>query len=602
MRIIALIILIQTAFTGVKAQEQAFLKMVQPVRTEINTSSAKQYMSGRTCAGCKVTLNGDTIHVYPTGVFALKRIIKPGKTSFTLSTTDTAGKKVSRTYNYYYTTLPPVRATSVFRIDDIKVFPRGNSTLSPGDTIRVRIKGYPGCKAYWMHETPLYELPSSKYGAAGFYEGMYVIQESDSLLDNKVAVFLKHKNGNTGVLQSSNKLTYQRNQLLAGRTVDRNTYLTIAPDGDRLGPVKIGYLDQDVLLHITGKQGNYFKVKLSNQQTAFIPELLLDTQTLSAPTPLNIVEETRTWSDARYDYISVGLSERLPYLSTQQVDPGKITLDIHGANLEPDCTPISDSMQEVKGIKWEQIGSDVLRVNISLKHKQPWGYKVYYDSTRLVIAVKHIPTSFQLKNLTLGLDPGHGGTNVGALGAAGYYEKQLTLMISLLLKTALEKEGAKVLMTRTTDQYVPNEERLSYYRQMNPDLLISIHLNSSVNPVDVHGTANYYKHPFCEPFNRAIHAQLLGLGLSDFGNNGDFNFILNNPTEFPDALIETLFLSNPEDEMNVLDEGFRQKMVDRIMAGIKDFLREAELDKVTRKVAEQAATPGSSEESPGSEQ
>lgn len=601
MRIIAFIILIQTAFTGVKAQEKAFFKMVQPVKTEINTSSSKVYMSGRTCVGCTVKLNDDTIHVYPTGVFALKRILQPGKTSFTLSTTDSSGKTVARTYHYYYTTLPPVRATTVFRIDDIKVFPKGNTILSPGDTIRARIKAYPGCKAYWMHDTPLQEVPSSKYGAAGFYEGYYVIQEADSTLDNKVAIFLKNKEGNSAVLTSSNKFTYQRNQLLAGRTIDRNTYLTIAPEGDRLGPIKIGYLDQDVLLRITGKQGNYFKVKLSDHQTAFIPELLLDTASLQEPTPLNIVEETRSWSDAKYDYISIKLSERLPYLSTQQVDPGKITLDIHGANLEPDFIPTADAMQEISSINWEQVGSDVLRVNLSLKHKQPWGYKVYYDSTRLVIAVKHPPASFELKNLTFGLDAGHGGSNVGALGAAGWYEKQLTLTISMLLKAALEKEGAKVLTTRTTDQYVPNEDRLSYYRQSNPDLLISIHLNSSVNPVDVHGTANYYKHPFCEPFNRAIHAQLLALGLSDFGNNGGFNFILNNPTEFPDVLIETLFLSNPEDEMNVLDPVFRQKMVDRIMAGIKDFLREAEQDKVSRKetIAEETAVP---EEPPATEQ
>jgi N-acetylmuramoyl-L-alanine amidase len=155
-------------------------------------------------------------------------------------------------------------------------------------------------------------------------------------------------------------------------------------------------------------------------------------------------------------------------------------------------------------------------------------------------------------------------------------------------------------MTRTTDQYVANEDRLSYYRQANPDLLISIHLNSSVNPVDVHGTATYYKHPFCEPFNRALHAQMLGLGLSDFGNNGGFNFILNNPTEFPDALIETLFISNPEDEMHVLDEGFREQMVARIVAGIKDFLREAEQDKVTKPPTSEESEP--SEETPGSDQ
>jgi N-acetylmuramoyl-L-alanine amidase len=68
---------------------------------------------------------------------------------------------------------------------------------------------------------------------------------------------------------------------------------------------------------------------------------------------------------------------------------------------------------------------------------------------------------------------------------------------------------------------------------------------------------------------------MMETGLGNFGNNANFNFILNQPTEFPDALIETLFLSNPEDEMRVLDEEFRHQMVNKIVLGLKDFLKQA---------------------------
>ncbi|HJT73466.1 MAG TPA: hypothetical protein VJ720_05595, partial [Chitinophaga sp.] len=80
MRRFALILLVQMVFTGMQVRAQAFLKMQQPTRTEINTNTARQFMSGRTCVGCKVLLNNDSIHVYPNGVFALKRDLKPGKT------------------------------------------------------------------------------------------------------------------------------------------------------------------------------------------------------------------------------------------------------------------------------------------------------------------------------------------------------------------------------------------------------------------------------------------------------------------------------------------------------------------------------------------
>ena len=66
----------------------------------------------------------------------------------------------------------------------------------------------------------------------------------------------------------------------------------------------------------------------------------------------------------------------------------------------------------------------------------------------------------------------------------------------------------------------------------------------------------------------------LELGLNEYGNNGSFNFMLNSPTEYPNALIETLFLSNPEEEMKILDDDFQEKMVSKIVDGLKDFLNQ----------------------------
>ncbi len=51
--------------------------------------------------------------------------------------------------------------------------------------------------------------------------------------------------------------------------------------------------------------------------------------------------------------------------------------------------------------------------------------------------------------------------------------------------------------------------------------------------------------------------------------------MLNSPTEYPNVLVETLFLSNPSEEALMLDEGFQQQMAEKILAGIKDFLNQA---------------------------
>ncbi len=65
---------------------------------------------------------------------------------------------------------------------------------------------------------------------------------------------------------------------------------------------------------------------------------------------------------------------------------------------------------------------------------------------------------------------------------------------------------------------------------------------------------------------------MLELGLKEYGNVGSFNFMLNSPIEYPNALVETVFISNPEDEMKILDENFQQQMADKIVLGIRDFL------------------------------
>lgn len=149
----------------------------------------------------------------------------------------------------------------------------------------------------------------------------------------------------------------------------------------------------------------------------------------------------------------------------------------------------------------------------------------------------------------------------------------ITLPISIKLQKLLENEGAKVIMTRTTETFFDNKERILFYRDSTPDLLISIHLNASTDPFRSSGTSTFYRYEGFKPLSKAIYKRMLELGLKDYGNNGSFNFMLNSPTEYPNALVETLFLSNLEEEEKVLDESFQQKIAEKILLGMKDFLQ-----------------------------
>jgi N-acetylmuramoyl-L-alanine amidase len=254
------------------------------------------------------------------------------------------------------------------------------------------------------------------------------------------------------------------------------------------------------------------------------------------------------------------------------INPSRIVVDIFGATNNTNWINQLQTAKEISTVDYEQVAEDIFRITIQLKHPQHWGHQVFYKGNLLVIKIKQQPRDLTLKNLTIAVDAGHGGTNTGAGGPTGVAEKTITLAVSLKLQKALESAGAKVIMTRSTEQFFDNKERILFYRDSMPDLLISIHLNGSEDPIHVGGTATFYRYIGFRPLSQAIYKRMLELGLSEYGNNGSFNFMLNSPTDYPNALVETLFLSNPEEEMKILDEGFQQKVADKIVAGIRDFL------------------------------
>ena len=109
-------------------------------------------------------------------------------------------------------------------------------------------------------------------------------------------------------------------------------------------------------------------------------------------------------------------------------------------------------------------------------------------------------------------------------------------------------------------------------RAVNPDLLLSLHLNSSANAT-IRGTSTYYRYIGFRTLTEAILQRMLALGLSNFGNVGAFNFALSGPTEYPNCLVEIAFLSNEEDEKLIADPKFQKRVAKQIQKGVKDWLR-----------------------------
>jgi N-acetylmuramoyl-L-alanine amidase len=254
-------------------------------------------------------------------------------------------------------------------------------------------------------------------------------------------------------------------------------------------------------------------------------------------------------------------------------------VDVYGAVANSNWITQQLTAREIKNAYYTQVAKQQFRITLELNHEQIWGYQIGYKGTMLTIKVKRQPETLKLKAMTIVLDAGHGGANNGALGSTGVKEKDVTLPIVFHLKNVLEREGARVVLTRTNDSDLTTIDRLKKIWASDADILVSIHANSvglTANPADIQGASTFYKHVCYRPLSVFVLKRVLETGLWSFGNVGSFNFALNSPTELPNVLVETAFISNPEDEMKLLDDEFRLELAKRIAEGIEDFLDSCE--------------------------
>ncbi|HEY0059450.1 MAG TPA: N-acetylmuramoyl-L-alanine amidase [Flavisolibacter sp.] len=359
---------------------------------------------------------------------------------------------------------------------------------------------------------------------------------------------------------------------LLGRTTGPLPYLEFGPGDDRLGGAKMTYLDTGILLQVVDSLAGDFKVQLSSGHTAYLPKANVRMDT-SARKPFYLTGSWRVYGDDRYDYVNVGLTEKLPYRSMQLLSPSKLVVDVFGAVSNTNWITQLKTVKEITNVWQEQIEDDVFRIHIELKHRQHWGHYIFYRNNTLVIRVKRQPAS-RIRELKIAVDAGHGGANTGASGGAtGVLEKDYTLKIAGELEKLLVRKGAKVYMTRNHDTDISMIDRTLLLREQDPDLLVSVHLNSSGNKA-ANGTSTYYRYIGFRSLSQAILDELLELPLNNFGNIGAFNFALSGPTEYPNCLVEVAFLSNAEDEQKIIDEGFRKNVAKRIYKGIRRWMKD----------------------------
>jgi len=365
------------------------------------------------------------------------------------------------------------------------------------------------------------------------------------------------------------------------RTTGKLPFMEYGIGDDRLGGAKLGFLDSNVLVKIVDSFATDYKIQLSAAHAAYIAKTSVipfhkqAARRTSHNTHLS--GNIKVYGDTAVDVVAITLDERMPYHAFQMTDPSRIAVDIFGVTSNTNWITQLRTVKEIRNTWYEQVEDDVLRVYIQLKHTQHWGFSLEYDSTgrRLMVKIKRQPPLLDIKKLRIAIDAGHGGDNPGADGVTSHVlEKNYTLLIAKEVEKTLKKMGVQhIFMTRTKDTSLSMPERMEMLKQFNPHLLVSIHLNSASSDT-VQGTSTYYRYIGFRPLSLAILNQMLTLKLKEYGNVGNFNFSLNGPTDYPNALVEVAFLSNPEDEKKILNPKFHKAVANKIYLGIVDWLKQ----------------------------
>lgn len=377
-------------------------------------------------------------------------------------------------------------------------------------------------------------------------------------------------------------VSFSQDSVWYARSTGKIPFLEYGIGDDRLGGAKMTYIDSSILLKIVDSFKTDYKVQLSKYHTAYIAKESVVLITKQANKPIihnpHLSSSFKVFGDSAFDYVTINLDEHFPYRSFQFIDPSRIAIDIFGATSNTNWITQLRSVKEIKNTWYEQIEDDVLRVFIELKHHQHWGHSIAYDTVgnKLIVRVKRQPTVMDIRKLRIAIDAGHGGDNVGASGVtSNILEKNYTLLIAAELQKTLKKAGVKqIFMTRIKDTSLSMPERIEMLKKYNPDLLVSIHLNSTGSD-SVQGTSTYYRYIGFRPLSEAILNRMLTLGLKEYGNVGSFNFALSGPTDYPNALVEVAFLSNKEDEKKILSPKFHKAVAQKIYLGIMDWIKEA---------------------------
>lgn len=258
----------------------------------------------------------------------------------------------------------------------------------------------------------------------------------------------------------------------------------------------------------------------------------------------------------------------------------------------------SDSV--AKNIEMTQLDKNTLKLTVALQQKvqadcynffvlredrvnnKPW--RLVLDIVKPV-PVANLKFTAGLRGKKICIDPGHGGSDPGAIGLQGTHEGDVTLPIALELKELLEKSGSTVFISRADDRdvFAPNaddadelEARAEVANVNKADVFVCIHADS-FRDHSVGGTSTFYypKTNFDGLLASSVQTAVLKQTALENRGVSRANFYVLKHTVMPSILVEVAFISNAAEEKKLLDSEFQEKVARGIAKGLEKFFVDA---------------------------
>ena len=569
---LALILTIQPAFA-----EQT-LKVVYPPPNH-ETTSDRIFFIGTAPPTAELTINGQAIRERSSsGHFSPSLPLQVGENTFTLqSGTQTLNLKVLRKsttpilpqFGFAEGSLNP--AINVARLPNEPIC--FSATATPGSQISVRL----GSQTVMLNPQTQASLPpnsavltgsnQSIAAPSGLYQGCTtfftpgVLGQPTFELRQGTAVTTAQGVGQVEILPAQPSAVEVTSPQGTARTGPSTDYSRLTP------------LPKGTQAQVTGREGEWLRLDYGG----WIKQS--ETRPASAGSPV-LIRSVRVQTSGDRTQILFPLQAPVPVSVQQHPEAKTFTLTLYNTTAQTDTIAQTPDVLFSR-LDWRQLTKQV-EYQIQLKTQQ-WGYELHYEGTTLVLSLRHPPQlstkASSLSGATILLDPGHGSKNdLGSVGPTGYPEKDVTLLVSKLLRTELERRGAKVFMTREGDDDLYPNDRAAKIERVAPTLALSLHYNALPDAGDAwttKGVSTYWYHPQAQDLAVFLHDYLVAkLQRPSYGVYWN-NLALTRPAITPSVLLELGFMTNPNEFEWITDPHAQRKLVLTLADGITAWLHRA---------------------------